>query len=258
MRLGWQIALLFVLDMLETFSRQDFALVLAGVHKTPTGRQLDKLLDRWRREELIARTGRGSKAVFRIADTASTRWQDPDPSAAWGRYWDGKWRIFSFDLPRSHRKERMKLWRHLRGARFGFLQRSVWIWPHDVEATLMGMVEAHGIPECFCGYEVSRLFLCNNTEVVGCAWDWERIRRSQEAYVDRALNMLRDLKNAQRVETLARLARKEYDRYRDAFGLDPLLPEGLLPDRYRGREIQDRHIEFRELLRDRIRRTVLG
>jgi DNA-binding transcriptional regulator PaaX len=256
MRLGWEIALLTALDMLETFSRHDFGLVLAGIRKTTTGRNLDRLIDRWRQQQIITRTGRGRNARFRIMDGVLNRMRESDPAAEWGRYWDGKWRVFSFDLPGRSHKGRMGLWRNLRRARFGFLQRSVWIWPHEVEEMLLDMVEAKGIPECFCGFEVSRLFLCETAEIVASAWEWERIRGEHDDYIRNAASRLRNLRATNRLESLSRIARVERAAYADVFRHDPLLPRDLWPDSYRGPAVRDLHLKIEECLRDRFRGIV--
>lgn len=245
----------FALDLLGTFTRQDFALVLAGVRKTSSGRELDRLLDRWRQQQIVTRIGRGRNVQFRITDTALDRVRETSPAVEWDRGWDGKWRVFSFDLPMRDRKERIRLWRHLRVARFGFLQRSVWVWPHDVEASLRHMVEAHGIPECFCGFEVGRLFLCDNQDVVSSAWDWEQIRTDHHGYLHQAANWLRALSTTDRIQGLLRIARTEHGAYRKAFMRDPLLPRTLWPDAYLGTPVQNRHNEIHAALRDRIRQV---
>jgi phenylacetic acid degradation operon negative regulatory protein len=258
MRLEVEIALLFALDMLETFSRQDFGLVLTGVRKTSTGRELDRILDRWRQQQIITRIGRGRNVQFRITDKASGRVHGLNPSFEWDRGWDGKWRVFSFDLPLRDRKERMRLWRHLHGSRFGFLQRSVWIWPHDVESSLRDMVEAHGIPECFCGFEVGRLFLCENPEVVASAWDWKQIKQAHDAYLRQGTDRLRALSKTDHLQSLLRIAQLEHCAYREAFRRDPLLPRVLWPDPYLGTAVQNRHNEIQTVLRDRIRQATGG
>lgn len=255
MRLGWETALLFAVGMLETFSRPDFALVLAGVRRTASGRELDRLLDRWRQQQIVTRIGRGQNARFRIKEGVRNRIHDSDPVAEWGRCWDGKWRVFSFDLPASRRKERMKLWRQLRAARFGLLQRSVWIWPHDVEASLRDMVGAVGIPECFCGFEAGRLLLCDTKEIVASSWDWKRIRQAHTVYLQRGANNRRMLQETNRLEPLARIAKVEHDAYREAFRLDPFLPRGLLGDSYQGFLVQECHGEFQKCMRERIHRA---
>lgn len=255
MRLETEIALQFALGLLETFSRRDFAMVLAGVRHTSSGQSYDRLLDRWRRQHLLSVTGRGAKARFRIADRARERIPTPDPVSAWDRRWDGKWRVFSFDLPECRRRDRLRLWRHLREARFGLLQRSVWIWPHDAERDLRAIVEVQGIPECFCGLECGRLFLCDVTELVASSWDWKRIAHDHEAYLHREAGKTETLRRLDGVGDVARAVQRETAAYRAAFFRDPLLPRSLWPESYQGLAVQQQHESSMAVLRERIRKA---
>jgi phenylacetic acid degradation operon negative regulatory protein len=258
MRLELEIAVQFALGLLETFSRQDFALILAGVRHTASGRDYDRLLERWRRQQKVVRIGRGREARFRITDKIRHRVETVDPTVQWDRRWDGKWRVFSFDLPEIRRKERLSLWRQLRAAKFGFLQRSVWVWPHDVEVWLREMVEAQGIPECFCGFDAGRLFLCDAAEIVASAWDWKRIGHDHDVYLQQEAGAVRALRSADRLEELIRLARVERDVYRAAFRLDPLLPRDLWVNSYQGHTVEQLHCKYQACLRDRIGKAALA
>jgi DNA-binding transcriptional regulator PaaX len=253
MKLEFEIALEFFFWGLETFSRRDCGLILAGYRVTQSERRLERLLDRWRQQRLVTQTGRGKAAQFTITDAGRKRVSELALGRAWDTAWDGKWRVFSFDLPTERRKDRTTLWRSLRAAKFGYLQRSVWVWPHEVESTLLGIVRARGIPECFCGFEVSRLFLCSTGEVVATAWDFEEIARRHGAYLKHAVANLTSLNRAQDLNGLARVARAERDAYRFAFSVDPLLPRALWPKSYQGPIVEERHGIFRASLRRRLR-----
>jgi phenylacetic acid degradation operon negative regulatory protein len=206
------------------------------------------LLDRLRQQKLLEQMGRGRAAEFRITDLGRRRVRVHRPADQWGRPWDGKWRAFLFDLPVQRRRDRLVLWRALRDAKLGLLQRSVWIWPHEVEPFLMEVIEAHGIPECFCGFEVSRLFLCDNAEAVATAWDCDEIAQAHETYLQHAVANVSSLDAAEDLGRLARIARVERDAYQYAFALDPLLPRLLWPKGYKGPRVEQRHQAFRARL----------
>ena len=252
MKLGMEITLQFILCMFETFSRQDFALVLAGVRRTGSGRQMDRLLDRWRQQQMIVQTGRGREARFRIADKVRRRSEVVDAACEWDRRWDGKWRVFSFDMPENRRRDRVRLWRHLRAARFGFLQRSVWVWPHDVEPLLREIVEAQGMPECFCGFEADRLILCDAREVVATAWDWGQIKQDHTAYLQSKIVSVQTLGMVEHIEKLVQNVRAEYDAYLAAFRFDPFLPRDLWPKGYMGPTVCERHRVNQACLREKL------
>lgn len=252
MRLELEIALEFFFWGLETFSRRDCGLILAGYRDTPGGRNLDQLLDRWRQQQLVSRHGRGRNARFRITGLGRERVRVFDPNRQWLQPWDGKWRVFSFDLPADRRRDRTRLWRALHHAKLGCLQHSVWVWPHEVEPLLRETIQAQSIPECFCGFEASRLFLCNDAEVVVTAWDFEEIRRRHTAYVRHLVANPSSLKRARNLTELARIARIECDAYQYAFSLDPLLPRDLWPKSYTGPDVEEHHQAFRVTLRRRL------
>ncbi|MBM3859592.1 MAG: hypothetical protein FJ395_08080 [Verrucomicrobia bacterium] len=252
MRLECEIALEFFFWGLEVFSRRDCGLILAGFRDTPGGRNLDQLLDRWRQQQLVSRHGRGRNAHFTITERGRARVRVFDPNRHWTKPWDGKWRVFSFDLPTDRRKDRTRLWRALHNAKLGCLQYSVWVWPHEVEPLLRETIQAQGIPECFCGFEASRLFLCDDAEVVVTAWDFKEIGRRHTTYLRHLVANPSSVKRARDLTELARLARIEREAYQYAFSLDPLLPRELWPRSYSGADVEERHQTFRAMLRRRL------
>ncbi len=253
MRIQYEILLQFFFWGLETFSRRDCGLILAGYRQTASERELDRLLARLQHQRLIERRGRGHSAKFTITAAGKQRVRSRDPSSEWDRGWDGKWRAFTFDLPVSRRKDRMVLWRALREHKLGLLQHSVWVWPHEVEPFLQAVIHAHGIPECFCGFEAGRLFLCNDTEVVAASWDFVEIARRQDAYLRHGVANTRSLERARDLRELGRVARVERNAFEYAFSLDPLLPRPLWPASYKGEEVTARRQTFRSCLRRRLR-----
>jgi DNA-binding transcriptional regulator PaaX len=213
---------------------------------------LDRLLERWQHERWIAREGRGKNARFTITDLGRARLPVFDPGREWAKSWDGKWRVFSFDLAADRRKDRTRLWRALHNAKLGCLQHSVWVWPHEVESLLREVIQTQGIPECFCGFEASRLFLCDDTEVASSAWDFKEIGRRHATYLQHLVANTASLKRARDLRELARVARIERDAYQYAFFLDPLLPRSLWPRSYTGLAVEERHQTFRASLRRRL------
>jgi len=50
--------------------------------------------------------------------------------------WDGKWRVIIFDIPEMSRKDRNFLRRELKWIGFKELQKSVWVYPYEIEKGL--------------------------------------------------------------------------------------------------------------------------
>jgi phenylacetic acid degradation operon negative regulatory protein len=213
----------------------------------------------WRRmeqEQWVKRSGQGAQAEYTITEKGRKACAEQDPRAGWDRPWDGRWRLFTFDIPERRRLERQALWRELRGRRLGLLQLSVWIWPHDVQAILEEIIEVRGIPECFAGFECGRVFLCTSDEVAESAWDFDAIGNAQEAYLQQIVEITNGLRRTSDMAGLARWARAEREEYRNAFAQDPFLPKPLWPSGYRGPSVLAAHRDARAVLAHRLRRLV--
>ncbi|MDI6591840.1 MAG: hypothetical protein QME61_02825, partial [Patescibacteria group bacterium] len=55
--------------------------------------------------------------------------------------WDGKWRMIIFDIPEMSRRDRDFLRRELKWIGFVELQKSVWVFPYDMEKEIMALLK---------------------------------------------------------------------------------------------------------------------
>jgi len=55
--------------------------------------------------------------------------------------WDGKWRVIIFDIPEMSRQDRDFLRRELKWIGFIELQKSVWIFPYDMEKEMIALLK---------------------------------------------------------------------------------------------------------------------
>jgi DNA-binding transcriptional regulator PaaX len=115
-------------------------------------------------------------------------------------------------------------------------------------------MKVEGLPECFCGFHATDLFLCTNAEVVLTAWNWKEIRLRHQRYLQHLVANEQSLQSARDLPALAAAARIERRAYEDAFLFDPLLPQSLWPSDYNGDAVQTRHEAFCRLLRQRFHR----
>jgi DNA-binding transcriptional regulator PaaX len=244
--LGW------MLDKLSRPTLGNWLGGYAGYGGHDSGRRLARRLQR---EELIVRGRHGKELKFTVSDKGWSRIEAGNPQRCWSLLWDGNWHALTFDVPEVRRKNRQTVWRALGTRNIGFLQRSLWVWPHDLEPVAREIVRVEGVPECFFGFTTRRVWLCNDAEIVASSWDWEEINRWQEAYLRQSVGGLKALAAAASVESLAEAARAEWRAYRAAFALDPLLPQRLLPDGYAGLKVLARHKEFGEALAARTARV---
>jgi phenylacetic acid degradation operon negative regulatory protein len=218
--------------------------LLAGYEEYMYRERPDRLFGRMEHEGLIQSTGSGKGSSFTITASGKRLVSGISPRTNWEKKWDGVWRVVAFDVPEARRKDRYLLWQALRARKLGLLQGSVWVWPHEVEPILREIVQVEGVPECFCGFEASRLFLCTDRDLVETAWDFEEIDRRHQIYLRHLVATPASLDDVRKLAMLAKIARVERRAYRDAFSLDPLLPRALWPKDYHGSQVQERHEQF--------------
>lgn len=154
-----------------------------------------------------------------------------DPTAQWSRPWDGRWRFVLFDLPAKRTDLRSRLWRTLRWkSHFGYLQNSVWISPDpagDIRKIIGG---AKVQPDAFLIMEGRPAAGESDAEIVSAAWDFSAVNRRYEQYLTTVK------KFPAPGASLVAWARQENAAWQSAVEIDPLLPSGLLPAGYLGRQ----------------------
>jgi DNA-binding transcriptional regulator PaaX len=213
-------------------------------HRTSSARLIRQL----QRQQVVRSARTGRELNFSITEKGRALLNESDPQQGWQRLWDGNWHALTFDVPESRRKDRLTLWRALRARKLGFLQRSIWVWPHDLRRAVKEMIRVEGLPECFFGFTTRSIWLCNDAEIVASSWNWEEIGRRHQSYLSQCRSLQRALETASSLENAAQTARVERTAYVRAFSLDPLLPQKLLPSAYAGRKVQDAHVAFKRLV----------
>jgi phenylacetic acid degradation operon negative regulatory protein len=245
-RIDWYEVLDVLVFVLDKFTRPTFNNLMTGLEEDRYRTYGPKLFFLMERERYIERTRRGKHLEFTVAEECKRpRVNGRDPKEEWERKWDGRWRLLTFDVPESRSKDRLKLWRHLRARNVGFLQKSVWIWPRDMNPMLTDILDATGIPECFAGFETSRLFLCTHQEIVTTAWDFDAILAGHQKHLDQISKLQAAVSNARTLAQLVEVGRAEWRSYRDSMWSDPLLPNALLPPGYLGARVYEAHQSFR-------------
>lgn len=153
-----------------------------------------------------------------------------DPEEQWQRPWDGVWRLVLFDIPVGHDDLRQQLLRLLHRRQFGFLQKSVWITPDPTADVRRSIGRIRVQADAFLVIEGKPAAGESDAEIVAGAWDFTRINESYDKY----LSFVR--KPPPVGEKFIDWARAENAAWKSALHADPLLPAGLLPRNYRGRD----------------------
>ena len=156
-----------------------------------------------------------------------------DPEAAWSRPWDGIWRLVVFDIPEAEEARRARLRRRLHEFRFGWLQNSVWISPHPIDAFRAEIDDTGIAPETLSYFEAKSAGGESPAALVNAAWDFAGLARSYADY-QKILRARPSGVGGTKAAWL-RWLDAEHQAWRRIARVDPLLPEVLLPSDYRGR-----------------------
>ena len=155
-----------------------------------------------------------------------------DPAERWARAWDGRWRLVLFDLPSRKRELRMRWWRHLRAAGFGYLQNSVWITPDSLVETERVLSRESVAVETLTLFEGRPAGGETDAQLVAGAWDFAAVNVRYEQHQ----RVLHDLPATADFTVLREWARRERTAWHGAMQRDPLLPQTLLPPDYAGKK----------------------
>ena len=197
-----------------------------------------KQVQRMEERKLLTRQRRGAEIVCQLTNLGRLEaLGGRDVVERWKRRWDGRWRQVLFDLPVSHRRVRMRLWRWLRENGFGYLQHSVWIHPDPVKEVVAALEEFRDDVESFVLMEATCCAGYSNGAVVNGAWDFDEINKRYESYIAKAELSRGELERLQASpELLGRWLRGERIAWQYALSIDPLLPRVLWPGNYRGEQ----------------------
>jgi phenylacetic acid degradation operon negative regulatory protein len=158
--------------------------------------------------------------------------------------WDGLWRMVIFSMPEDQRNARRTVRSRLRWLGFAPLFDGVWISPHDREEEAGRYLADLGIPS----YVVMTARVVPGVPQGSApldAWDLDRIRSEYEAFITEWEPLLARTRDGAvgTAEALLARTRLMYD-WMHFPGIDPRLPESLLPDDWPSRRA---HAIFAEL-----------
>lgn len=171
------------------------------------------------------------------------------PEALWNTKWNGIWYVIIFDVPESERAYRDTLRRVLRRLRMGCLQKSVWVTPRDIRPDYDNLQQAANVHAISYLLESRTVLHLESTEIVGNAWDFNRLRSLQERYLNTFGENLELLKGSEPSESaMMNLLYKEAEAFVQCMRPDPLLPNELLPREYKGKNVFQLHQNIRKAI----------
>jgi DNA-binding transcriptional regulator PaaX len=137
-----------------------------------------------------------------------------------------------FDVPESSTALRTRLRRRLHEFRFGWLQNSVWICPHPVDAFRQALGELALIPESLAYFEARPVGGESHAALVEGAWDFPGIIRKYAAY--RRILRMRPHQIKGTAADWFRWLAAEHRAWLRIARCDPYLPLELQPPGYPG------------------------
>ena len=194
------------------------------------------------RSKLLCRQASDRGETYRLTERGRVAaWGKLDPAQRWQRPWDGQWRLLMFDLPSGRQALRVRLWRWLRGQRFGYLQNSVWVSPDPLDETMIPLKEEISSAESFIVIVGRPGAGASDRSVVTGAWDIAAVNTLYQTHLD-LLAEAEEFSKAERPNpaVLNQWLSQERLAWIAAAGSDPLLPEPLLPEGYLGRQAWQR------------------
>ncbi len=210
----------------------------------PNTHAFDAALFRLQKKGLIAKTKTdGSLPTIKLTPAAkSTLAPGFTPEQFWNKKWSGVWYLLMFDVPEKDRAYRDTLRAFLKQMKFGCLQKSVWVSPWDVRSEYDDLNKTACVDSVAFLFEAKTVLGFGHQSVVRESWDFEKINRIQQLYIQFATENLTILGNESPSESeIIKLVRMDNLAYTQAMSIDPLLPRALHPTDYEGPQVTGLH-----------------
>jgi phenylacetic acid degradation operon negative regulatory protein len=219
-------------------------------------------LSRLTRNGLLVTSKTGRRTYSRLSSRAAAILDDGARRifsfGAASQPWDGMWSLVAFSIPEDNRAARDALRKQLRWLGFAPLYDALWVSPRDHAAEVIASLQDLGIGTATAFRATSVPFVPSAASAPSAppvasvpvrAWDLDGLRKRYESFVEFA-GRLRDAAAAGQVPPLdALIARtRVMDEWRAFPGLDPDLPEELLPPAWPRQEARELFIACYDLL----------
>jgi len=158
--------------------------------------------------------------------------EDIDPDERWARSWNGKWIFIAFDLPASKQSLRRELLDWLKIHRFGRLQDSLWVTPFFDSSWKGDLASSKFDPSGVSFIEGVSFAKSTDRDFVSKSWNFDEINHRYE----RLITFHKAIQNRDFDNNFGNWIHQENALWKDAFEIDPFLPDELLPNKYQGKK----------------------
>lgn len=229
---------IYILSKKEWLSTKEIVGLLGKIKKSEPA--VRATLFRLKNKNLIKDLQKGRETLFSLADSGKefiSGYMNRISMAE--KTWDGKWLLFSFNIPEKKRRLRNILRNELIFHGFGRLHANLWISPHDLREECNKIIDRLNVKDC------TAMFI---TDYVGDdpktlayrVWNLDRLLKTYEKASEKYSNQYEEFKKSKSsdssqgaLEALVRLLKLKEEVIE--LGLkDPHLPKELLPDNWVG------------------------
>lgn len=153
--------------------------------------------------------------------------------------WDGKWRIFMYNIPEEIRNVRDELRKELVWSGFGTLSSSCWISANDLEKQVFDLIEKYEIGD-YVDFFISKYEGPHeNSRLVEKSWNLEDINMKYQEFISEYSQKYiidkNKIQKGNKTDAECFVERtKLVHEYRKFLFVDPGLPEDLLPEKWLG------------------------
>jgi phenylacetic acid degradation operon negative regulatory protein len=191
-------------------------------------------LSRLTRNQLLITEKSGRRTVVRLSQRAARVLDDGGEQIfSFGRTsrpWDGQWSLVAFSIPEHNRAARDLLRKQLRWLGFAPLYDGLWVSPRDHASEVISELAELGITTA-TAFRAATIPGVSPDGLPQRAWDLDSLRARYDHFISNT-ERLRERTLAGRVSPVAALVTRTrvMDEWRAFPGLDPDLPDELLPD----------------------------
>lgn len=243
---------IYILYKKEWMATKDIVELLGKIRKTESA--VRATLFRLRNKNLIKNSRRGRETLFALAGSAKELVSGCLNRISMSeKKWDGKWLLFSFNIPEKKRKFRNILRDELIFHGFGRLHANLWILPYDIREECNKIVERLEVKEYTAMFITD--YADNDSKALAYrAWDLKQLSNTYQKLADKYSKQYDEFKKSKftdssqwALEALIRLLRLK-EKMVELADKYPYLPKELLPENWIGFELEKVFLDYLQFL----------
>lgn len=243
---------LYILSKKEWMSTKEIVDLLGKIKKSESA--VRATLFRLRKTNLIQDSQKGRETLFSLADSGKEYITDyMNRISRAEQEWNGKWLLFSFNIPEKKRGLRNILRSELIALGFGRLHANLWVSPYDIREECNKIIERLKLKE-FTAMFITDYAGDDPRALAFRAWNIGQLRKTYERLLQKYRNQYEEFKKSRftdssqwAMEALVRLLKLK-EELAEYGAKVPYLPKELLPENWIGFELKRVVLEYLQLL----------